>query len=68
MCTMFNYNPSTQNLAVVKIVAYNNCSIAGSRPLTSGSVNITPSKGRNYFVCNSPSNCTVDMKIAVIAT
>ncbi|KFK33467.1 hypothetical protein AALP_AA5G016900 [Arabis alpina] len=65
---VFNYNPSFHNVVVVDSGGYKNCvTPASASTYTSGKDRMTLSTGPHYFICNFPSHCESDMKIAVTA-
>uniref|UniRef100_A0A199U9V8 Phytocyanin domain-containing protein n=1 Tax=Manihot esculenta TaxID=3983 RepID=A0A199U9V8_MANES len=66
--TVFNYDPSLHNVAIVDINGYNSCS-ASPRSITysSGKDSVKWNKGENYYICSIPGHCDGGLKIAITA-
>ncbi|KAL5865920.1 hypothetical protein ACOSQ3_003434 [Xanthoceras sorbifolium] len=67
--TVFNYDRSFHNVAVVGVNEYKSCtSSPSSKTYSSGRDRIKLSKGKNYFICSVPTHCNSGLNIAVDAS
>ena len=67
--TVFNYDPSLHNVAVVDAKGYKSCtSTSSSQAYSSGKDKLKLSKGQNYFICSIPGHCDGGVKLSVNAS
>ncbi|ONH92944.1 hypothetical protein PRUPE_8G203900 [Prunus persica] len=66
---VFNYDPSSHDVAVVDANEFTSCSASSnSKTFSTGKDRVKLSKGLNYFICTVPGHCNGGVKISVNAS